>query len=586
MANSALAVVGKDTADQRGTAEACSDGNESYDVVVVGSGAGGLATALSAAIEGLRVIVLEKAEQFGGTTSRSGGAAWLPGNPLAREVGIVDEGPQVRTYLQTATGKYFEPSKVDAFLNAIPAMVRELHEKTEVRLSVSTSNPDYHPTYPGARVGGRQCYPVPYDGRQLGSKLSQLRPGIREWMPWGMYIAGTEIGHFEKGIASVRSTLFIASRIFSHFVDIAINGRATRLTSGAALVARLAKSLFDRNVEIRTSSPVTGLLLNNGTVSGVEAGGKTIFARRGVVLACGGFPHDLARRKRLYPKGGDQPDYLTPTPPENTGDGLALAEGAGGIVTGHLIDVASWAPVSRVVRNDGSVGAFPHVRDRQKPGVIAVTREGKRFCNDSSSYHDFVKEMAKACDDATVVVYLIADHRSVRRYGFGNAWPRPMRLRRHLRSGYLMRGSTIAELAGRIGIDAMSLERTVQEFNRHAELGEDPIFHRGASAYDRYLGDPTHKPNPCIAPLKRSPFYAIRVERGEIGTFAGVKTNEHAQVMHEKGSPIAGLYAVGNDMASVFAGDYVGGGATLGPALAFGFIAGKHLAGSAPRQDR
>lgn len=553
---------------------------ERFDVIVVGSGAAGLSAALSAAIEGLGVVVLEKAAQFGGTSARSGGAAWLPGNLLAREAGIIDDRSEVRTYLQAATGNHFDARRIDAFLDAVPAMVKELHDKTEVLLQVSTGNPDYHPTYPGARVGGRQCYPVPYDGKRLGKNFERLRPGMQEWMPWGMYIAGTEIRHFEKGISSLQSSMFIGWKMAKHLVDRAINGRATRLTSGGALVARLAKSLFDRGVEIRTSTAVVGLLREGGAVVGVELSkGHRMVARRGVILACGGFPHDPARREALYPRGAARPDFVSPTPPDNTGDGLRLAEDAGGTVSADMIDAASWAPVSRLIRKDGSIGAFPHVRDRQKPGVIAVNKAGARFCNDSCSYHDFVKHMATTCEnEAETVAYLIADHHSVRRYGFGNVWPAPFSLGKHVRSGYLRRGRTIAELAENIGVAPAVLEATIHEFNRHAELGEDPQFHRGESVYDRFLGDPDHKPNPCIAPLKQAPFYAIRVEAGEIGTFAGIRTSEHAEVLNTAGEPIPGLYAVGNDMASVFAGDYVGGGATLGPGLTFGFIAGKHVA--------
>jgi succinate dehydrogenase/fumarate reductase flavoprotein subunit len=223
---------------------------------------------------------------------------------------------------------------------------------------------------------------------------------------------------------------------------------------------------------------------------------------------------------------------------------------------------------------------MPHFIDRAKPGVIAVTREGKRFANEGNSYHDFVQEMVKAAKPGEeICAFLICDHPTLRKYGLGCVPPFPMPLGHHLKTGYLNRGTTLAELADRTGIDRQGLEKTVAEFNAQAEEGRDPLFGKGSRAYNSYQGDALHGPNPCIAPIKDGPFYAIKMVIGDLGTYAGIKTDEYARALGEHGQPIAGLYAAGNDMASIMGGNYPGAGITLGPALTFGYIAGKHLAG-------
>jgi succinate dehydrogenase/fumarate reductase flavoprotein subunit len=219
--------------------------------------------------------------------------------------------------------------------------------------------------------------------------------------------------------------------------------------------------------------------------------------------------------------------------------------------------------------------------DRQKPGRIAVTRAGKRFTNEADSYHDFVRAMVGACEEQDeVCAFLITDFHSFRRYGMGAARPRPVPYGHLLRSGYLMRGNTIAELAKQTGIDADELIKTVDSFNSAARHGEDPLFGRGRNAYNLHFGDPEQKPNPCVGPLERQPFFALKLVPGDLGTFAGLQTDEKARVIDCAGKPIIGLYAAGNDLASVFAGDYPGGGSTLGPGMTFGYIAGRGLAES------
>jgi succinate dehydrogenase/fumarate reductase flavoprotein subunit len=307
-----------------------------------------------------------------------------------------------------------------------------------------------------------------------------------------------------------------------------------------------------------------------------------IHAKRGVVLACGGFPHDVARRQALFPHAPSGTEHFSPGPVGNTGDGLRLAEGAGGRIEDSLPNAAAWVPVSITERKDGSKGVMPHFIDRAKPGVIAVMRDGRRFSNEGNSYHDFVQAMVKAAKPGEeITAFLLCDHRALRKYGLGCVPPFPMPLGHHLKTGYLKRGTTLAELADRTGIDRQGLETTVAEFNASAAEGRDPAFGKGSRAYNRYQGDALHGPNPCVAPIKDGPFYAIKMVVGDLGTYAGIRTDEHARALDANGQPITGLYAAGNDMASIMGGNYPGAGITLGPALTFGYIAGKHIAGEA-----
>jgi succinate dehydrogenase/fumarate reductase flavoprotein subunit len=339
-------------------------------------------------------------------------------------------------------------------------------------------------------------------------------------------------------------------------------------------------------VRLLLAAPVRELLQSDGAVRGARldtAGGPVrVQARRGVVLACGGFPQDVERRRRLFPHAPTGAEHFSPAPPGNTGDGLRLAEHAGARIEQDLPHAAAWVPVSRVARRDGTTGLFPHFIDRAKPGVIAVTRKGRRFVNEANSYHDFVQGLVDAVGRDEPTAFLLADHRAIRRYGLGFAKAFPLPLGPYLRSGYLLRGDTLAALAARAGIDAAALQVTLDAYNRHAREGRDPEFHKGSTAYNRFLGDATVGPNPCLAPLEVAPFYAVQVVIGDLGTYAGIRTDGRARVLGARGEPITGLYAAGNDMASIMGGNYPAGGITLGPAMTFGYIAGCDLAGVAP----
>jgi succinate dehydrogenase/fumarate reductase flavoprotein subunit len=557
------------------------------DALVVGSGCAGLSAAVTAGHRGLSVLIVEKEQHFGGTTARSGGWLWIPGTSLARDWGIVESPDQARTYLRHEAGNSFDAGRVDAFLSAGPQAVDFFITKTAVRFDMPLTFPDYHAEAPGGAQGGRSMVTRPFDGRELGAHIKDIGSPLPELTIFGIMLgSGKDIIHFMRATKSLTSALYVARRLSKHFWDVMRHGRGMTLTNGNALAGRLAKSAFDLNIPLWLSSPVRELIVEDGAVRGaiVERDGRTVrvIANRGVILACGGFPHDVARRKAMFPHAPDGTAHWSPGPPGNTGDGLRMAERAGGRVENTLPNAAAWVPVSITERKDGSQGVMPHFIDRAKPGVIAVTREGVRFANEGNSYHDFVQAMMKAATPGEeIAAFLVCDHRALRKYGLGCVPPFPMPIGRHIRTGYLKRSATLTELAAQAGIDAKRLEATVAAFNETAAEGRDPFFGKGSRAYNRYQGDALHGPNPCIAPLKDGPFYAIKMVIGDLGTYAGIKTDEHARALDADGRPIAGLYAVGNDMASIMGGNYPGAGITLGPALTFGYIAGKHIAGDA-----
>ncbi len=557
------------------------------DVLVAGSGAGGLAAAVTARHLGLDVIIAEKAPLFGGTTARSGGWLWIPGNPLERAAGIEDSLEDAYRYLAHEAGNAFDSERVMAFLRAGPEMVDFFRRHTALDFVLGPHFSDYHPDAPGARPGGRSICAAPFDGSALGPELARLRPPLDEITLFGMIIgSGPELQHFFQATRSPRSALYVA-RLLARFArDRLLYGRALRLTNGNALAARLAKSAFDRGIPIWTDAPVRELVVEGGRITGalVERQGSVVrvHTRRGVVLACGGFPHDRARRARLFPHAPDGEAHFSPAPEENTGDGLKLAEAVGAAVIDELPNAAAWVPVSRPPRGEGRFGVFPHFIDRAKPGIIAVSPQGVRFTNEADSYHDFVQAMQRLTPPGEACrAFLIADHRAIRRYGMGFVKPAPFPLAPHLRSGYLVRGEDAEALAAQLGLPRGALSATLARFNEHAARGEDPDFGRGRSAYNRYLGDPSHAPNPCLAPLSHPPFYALELRPGDLGTFAGLKGDAAARVLDRTGAPIPGLYAAGNDLASIMGGNYPGGGITLGPAMTFGYIAAHHLARAA-----
>jgi succinate dehydrogenase/fumarate reductase flavoprotein subunit len=402
----------------------------------------------------------------------------------------------------------------------------------------------------------------------------------------GMMVGRNDLPHVFQMTQSAKSALHVGGMVARYARDRMTHSRGTRLVNGNALVARMAAAAFERGIPLWLSSPIVELCREEGKVVGAvidqEGTRVRVTARHGVVLACGGFAGSEDLKRGAYSHVAAGKGHVSLPPPGNAGDGLRLAKSVGGTFLDDVHQPAAWTPVSLVPQPDGSIIPFPHFFDRGKPGYISVDRRGRRFVNEAKSYHVYVPAMIEAChNDPEAKAWIVCDHAAIRRFGLGALGPAPMRIGPFLRSGYITRSDTIRGLAEACGIDAQGLEDTIQSFNGPACRGEDPEFHRGSDTYQRFNGAPGHQPNPCVAPLATPPFYAVRVIPSELGTFAGIATNANAQVVDQQGQPITGLYAVGNDAASVMGGTYPGAGITIGPAMTFGYIAARHIAGAA-----
>jgi len=563
------------------------------DVLVIGSGAGGLSAATTAAWHGLRVAVVEKDPVCGGATAWSGGWAWVPLNPVSQADGIVEDAELPRTYLEHVLGEQYDAARVEMFLDAGRHMVAFFEQHTALQFVSGTWIADIQGNVPGAGTGGRSVAPRPINARRLGRHLrATLRPQLYETSFLGMGImAGPDLQAFLHATRSPRAFAHAAWRVGFHAFDLATQRRGMQLVNGPALIARLLKSADDLGVELRVSSPARRLLTEDDAVRGAvidtPRGEVTIRARCGTVLAAGGFPHDIDRRRALFPRTPTGMEHWTLAPASCSGDGISLGLSAGGQLETRLASPVAWCPVSLVRYRSGRVGVYPHIVDRGKPGLIAVLADGRRFVNEADGYYDFVSAMVRAVPEGQEVAsWLICDHAFQRRYPFGMSKPFPVPVWPYVRSGYLTRGRTLDELARACGIDPAGLKRTVGQFNRRARYGEDPEFRRGSTPFNRGSGDPDHWPNPSLAPIRKPPFYAIKVLPGSFGTFAGLRTDAHARVLDSAGSPVPGLYAVGCDQASVMGGHYPSGGINIGPALTFGYVAGRHCAGVTEYEDR
>jgi succinate dehydrogenase/fumarate reductase flavoprotein subunit len=555
------------------------------DLLVVGSGAAGLSAAVTAAHLGLRVIVAEKAQTLGGTTAWAGGWIFAPCNPLARRAGIVENIDTPRQYLEVVMGNHFDAARVEAFLRHAPAMVSFFEENTALQFEPGNQIPDTYGKLPGAGTGGRSVIAAPYDGRELGALIDLLRHPMPGTAFMGMTIqAGPDLRAFMTVTRSASAFLHVARRFGQHLVDLVRFRRGMQLRNGNALVARLIRSGADLKVSFLTESPVISLLTKAGAVSGAvletKRGKTTIKARCGVVLASGGFSQNKELTDALFPAAGQHRSLAVP---EATGDGRAMAMAAGADFDASLASPAAWCPVSVVTWPDGKQGLFPHIIERGKPGIIGVRRDGRRFCNEGEGYHDYVTALLGATPAGEPAEsWLICSRSFQRRYGLGISRPAPVPYKHWVRSGYLTESETIEGLAEACGIDPAGLRATIDEWNLHARRGADPSFGRGSTRYHRYQGDPEHGPNPCVAPIDKGPFLAVRVVPGSFGSFAGIRTDSSARVLDKADQPIPGLFAAGADAASVMGGFYPAGGINIGPAMTFGFIAGRTAAGLGP----
>jgi len=553
------------------------------DVLVAGSGASGFAAALTAAIDGLDVIMVEKADVFGGTTCFSAGVIWIPGSRQAREAGISDSREGVLSYLQAEAGNRLDRDKAEAFADNAASILDWFEANSHVSYMLSPAWSDYHPGQPGASKGGRSLGPRPFDGRTLGKWFDKLRPPLKTTtILGGMMVGREDLPQFFTMTKKLSSAQHVTKLFLRYAKDRVSYSRGTRLSNGNALVAMLARSAFERGVKLMLKTPVVELMTETGRVTGAVVEGpegrRTIRARKAVVLACGGFPANDELRARLYDHVAAGKNHRTVAPADNTGDGIRLGRSLNVAVVEGQAQPAAWAPVSLVPQPDGTTIPFPHFIDRGKAGYIAVDKRGRRFINEAMSYHDFVPAMVEACrDDPDVHCHVICDSAGIRAYGLGAAPPRPGRLGPHIASGYIKRADTLTELAALCGIDAKGLSQTVSCLNKGAALGEDPEFGKGTDPYQRFNGSIGRSPNPCVAPIDRGPFYAVRLVPGDIGTFIGMRTDAHARALDTSGQPVAGLYVVGNDAASFMGGTYPGAGITLGPALVFGHLAARHI---------
>lgn len=542
-----------------------------FDFVVVGSGGGGMAAALTAADAGLSTVLVEKGSMYGGTTGISGGGIWIPNNPVLRAQGHDDSRESVRRYLDLLTEGRVPAARLDAYVDHGPAAMELLCRSRWMKFSWTRGYADYHPEYEGGRPLGRSIEAIPFDTRKLREDEQYQRPNSLKG-PLGLWVTGKDyhdLAMVKRTWRGRRASLVAAWRVSSNVVR-----RRHMSTGGRALVARMRMALKDAAVPLWLDSPMTGLVTGaDGRVAGVvvqRAGAPVrVRARHGVLLATGGFDHNQEMREQYLPEGGRE-NYSAGAR-ENTGDGILAGQQLGAAV--DFMDDAWWMPSVRYP----SGHSVPLVSERCIPPSVIVSGEGTRFTNESSPYVNFVHAQL---DGKHVPAWFVMDAKARARYPFAQILPQLPFPGSFYSSGLVHRADSIAELAEAIGVPAGALTATVQRFNGFARDGKDPDFGRGDSAYDRYYGDPTLK-NPNLDEITKAPFYAVRIEVGDLGTKGGLVCDEHSRVLRGDGSAIEGLYATGNASASVMGNEYAGPGATIGPSIVFGYLAARHAASSA-----
>lgn len=558
---------------------------ETVDIIVVGSGAGALTAALTAAINGASVVVLEKAARFGGTSASSGGGLWIPLNHLMLAGGVDDNREDALRYLRALTDGDVDPAVVEAFVDQGPRMLRFLEDNSHVRYEAMLHYADYYQEIPGARPGGRSIDPLPWDARELGEVFLEMQPSHVQTTVMGLMgytnLEGAVLLSKAPGWLKV-----VAKLALDYVSDIGWrlrSKRSRRLTMGNALMARLRRSLLDRGVPLRLSTPVRELIRDGERVTGViaENGGQQfrLMARKGVIVGTGGFEHSQAMRERYLP-APTQCNWSAASP-TNTGDLHLAAERIGAAL--HLMDEAWWGPTIVMEGEDRARMLFT---ERSMPGCIMVNRTARRFFNESVAYTTAVQAMYTADDGGTqnLPAWAIFDARYRRNYPFGPLLPGGMHLDwlqpSRVRNRFLQSAPTLQALAAKLGLDGQALSATVARFNGFAQSGTDEDFHRGENSYDLMYGDVRLGPNPCLASIAEAPFYAVQVHPGDIGTKGGILTNPDASALDTEGKVIPGLYAIGNCSASSMGRYYPGAGATLGPAMTFGFVAANHACGA------
>ena len=552
--------------------------DEEVGLLVFGAGAAGMTAALVARCEGLEVVLCEKSSQIGGTTATSGGTIWIPGNRLSLKSSNPDTIEAARTYMQAEIGPD-HTLKREAFLASGAEAIDYLERHSEVKLKVLDPYPDYHAELPGGAKGGRGLTPQAFDARVLGKRFDTLRSPKPELMALGgMMVPRDEIKFMIRPWRSLQAFKVATARVVRYALDRLRYRRGTRLVLGNALVGRLYHSCLQKQVDIRLNHKLVELIKIDGKVAGavVESPGRrlAIRARLGVVLATGGLAANRAWRDKLTGRAIPHTNAYDVA----SGDGVEAGLAAGAAFDKGRGTPFWWIPSSTIRWPDGRIATYPHIRDRPKPGLIAVNGKGQRFVNEASSYHDFgLAQLAPPPEDKAIPTWLICDRPFVHNYGLGVIHPVWQRVSFFEKIGYVISASTLDELARKIGVDPKALAASVEQNNRAAVTGTDEAFGKGSKAINRRDGDPEHKgPNMCIGPIAKAPFFAVPVYPAPIGSCAGLRTNGDSQVLDAQDQPIAGLYAAGNDMASVVDGTYPGPGATLGPAIVFGYRAVMH----------
>ena len=560
--------------------------HDTVDLVVVGSGGAGFSAALNAAIDGARVLLVERMAHVGGTTALSAATTWVPGTKRGLEVNPDDTPERVATFLNLAVGERSDPKLRQSFIDHGPHAIAKLEAHSALQFQVRMLHPDYLSELEGSVLRGRAIEPQPFDGKLLGPNLPLVRNPIPEFtVLGGMMVDRDDIFHLLRLTETWKSFSYSVRIIVRHFFDKLVHPRSTRLVMGNAMIARMLYSYIQRKGLLVTNTEATQLLQDGNHIQGVvlqqtmpdgSVVQRTVHSKGGVVMASGGFNRHTTRRADLLPGAKEA---WCPAGPGHTGKAQDLALQAGGQLGTGGLSHAFWAPVSTRQRADGSTAVFPHfVMDRGKPGMITVDSQGQRYLNESTSYHLFgIAMQAHHASTPSVPSWLVCDAGALKRYGIGMIRPGGKGLAPFLADGYLKQGQTLADLAVQLKVPSDKLKATVERFNTFADNGVDEDFQRGTTDYQRANGDATwHGPNPCLGALREGPFYAIALYPGDIGAATGLVTDGDARVLNAQGVAIEGLYAVGNDMHSIMGGVYPAPGITIGPGVTFGYLAAKH----------
>jgi len=546
---------------------------ESYDVIVVGAGGAGMAAALAAGHQKLDTVLIEKSNYFGGSTARSGGGVWIPGNHVLRDAGQVaaDDAEQAKLYLDSIVGDAVPKVRRDTYLDRGPEVMDFIHQNTPLRFKWVPQYSDYLPESPGGRAAGRSVEPVPMDARFLGKELEHLHPAYTK-APANMIVTQADFRKISLGLRTLKGPITMFMVLFKRLWAMMLGRKMYAM--GNAITIGLRQGMIDAGVPLVYNTPLVGLMVEDGRVVGVEVEHngqrQQVRARRGVILGSGGFEHNQELREKWLPAPTDT-DWSTGSK-NNTGAGIEAGISAGAAI--DLMDDAWWGPTIPLPS-----GPWFCLAERNLPGSIIVNSAGKRFMNEALPYVEATHEIYQAHEQgpSAVPAWMIIDQRYRNRYLFAGLTPRTPFPGRWLKSGVIQKGATLEELAGRIDVPVENLKATVERFNGFAAAGVDEDFHRGESAYDKYYSDPTVKPNPSLHVIDQAPFYAVKIVPGDLGTKGGLVTDEKARVLRADGSVLEGLYAAGNVSSAVMGNTYAGPGATIGPALVFGYLAAEDI---------